>query len=65
MTQQLLKIPGEDKRAGVFEIMVCNNPISNLIRENKVFQIQNIMETSFQSGMITMEKALALSGYAN
>ena len=65
MTQQLLKIPGEEKRAGVFEIMVCNNPISNLIRENKVFQIQNIMETSLQSGMITMEKALALSGYEN
>jgi twitching motility protein PilT len=65
MTQQLIKVPGLTKRLGIFEIMICNNPVSNLIRENKVFQIQNVMETSMQSGMITMEKALAISGYAN
>lgn len=63
MSQQLFKVKGNKTRNGVFEIMVCNNPISNLIRENKVFQINNVMETSMQFGMITMKRALSLSGY--
>lgn len=65
MTQQLIKLKNDNKRQGIFEIMLCNNPISNLIRENKIFQIKNIMETSMQLGMITMEKALNVAGYEN
>lgn len=65
MTQQLVKPEGENRRKGIYEIMICNNPISNLIRENKIFQINNVMETSMKLGMITMDKALSLAGYDN
>ncbi len=56
VTQTLLKKKDETGRVGAFEIMVCNGPIKNLIRENKVHQIPNTMQTAGSSGMITMDK---------
>jgi twitching motility protein PilT len=38
--------------------MICNTAIKNLIRENKIFQIPNIMQTARAEGMITMENSL-------
>ncbi|MDD9798291.1 MAG: PilT/PilU family type 4a pilus ATPase [Alphaproteobacteria bacterium] len=57
MTQQLLKRKGGG-RIGAFEVMVCVPAIRNLIRENKIVQINTAMQTGSQSGMITMEKYL-------
>ena len=59
VTQQLLKTRDGAGRVGAYEVMVCNNAIQNLIRENKVFQINSIMQTAFAEGMMTMEKAVA------
>ena len=39
----------------VFEIMHVNNAISNLIREAKTHQIDNVIHTSAQEGMIGMD----------
>jgi len=41
-----------------FEIMVCNHAIRNLIRENKIFQIESIMQTARGEGMMTMDYAV-------
>ncbi len=42
------------------EIMLVNPAIRNLIRERKVYQIDLVIETSLQEGMITLNRSLAL-----
>lgn len=46
-------------RMPAVEIMIKNHAIENLIRENKSYQIDNVIETSFDQGMITMDKSLS------
>lgn len=58
ITQRLFKKLDGSGRVGAFEVMVCNTAIRNLIRENKVFQIPNIMQTARQDGMILMENSI-------
>ncbi len=41
------------------EIMIKNHAVENLIRENKSYQIDTVIETSMQEGMISLDKALA------
>lgn len=41
-----------------FEIMHVNNAISNLIREAKTHQIDNVIQTSAQEGMISMDSSI-------
>ncbi len=45
-------------RVAAVEIMLNNSAIANLIRENKVFQIDNIIQNSAGSGMMLMENHL-------
>lgn len=57
VSQQL--IPAVD--GGVvpaFEVMFFNNAIRNLIRESKIHQIDNIIATSQEEGMITMDNSI-------
>ena len=42
-----------------FELMIKNDAISNLIREGKAHMIDNVINTSAQFGMISMEKSIA------
>ncbi|MFH1648307.1 MAG: PilT/PilU family type 4a pilus ATPase [Patescibacteria group bacterium] len=42
-----------------FEIMVGTDAISNLIREGKAHMIDNVISTSAQLGMISLEKSMA------
>jgi twitching motility protein PilT len=46
-------------RVPAIEIMIKNHAVENLIRENKSYQIGNVIETGSQEGMITMDKSLA------
>ncbi len=55
LTQQLLK-RRDGGRIGAFEVMVCIPAVANLIRESKIVQIQTVMQTGQQFGMVTMEK---------
>ena len=55
MTQQLLKRKGGG-RVGCFEVMVNTPAVANLIREDKIVQIPNVMQTGAQHGMVTMGK---------
>ena len=58
LTQRLLKKANGPGRIAAFELMVCNTAIRNLIRENKIFQIPNIMQTARAEGMISMENSI-------
>jgi len=40
------------------EIMVTNSAIRNLIREKKIYQIDLVIETSIQEGMISLNRSL-------
>lgn len=58
ITQRLFKRNDGAGRVGAFEIMICNQAIRNLIRENKIFQIANVMQTSRAEGMLLMENSI-------
>ncbi len=45
-------------RVAAFEIMVVNDAIRNLIRESKTFQIDNVLQTSGDTGMVLIENYL-------
>lgn len=53
VTQQLL--PSRDAMIPAFEIMMCTHAISNLIREGKTHQIDNMIQTGGRYGMQTMD----------
>lgn len=42
-----------------YELLIANTAVRNLIRENKVHEIDIILETSSELGMITLNKSLA------
>lgn len=42
----------------VCEVLLCNNAISTLIRENKTHEIPAVIETSAKDGMISFNRAL-------
>ena len=42
----------------VCEVMLCNNAVSTLIRENKTHEIAAVIETSSKEGMISLSRAL-------
>lgn len=57
VSQQL--VPGVDgKMLPVFEIMNMNSAIKNMIRDNKNYQIDNVIQTSAAEGMISMDQSL-------
>lgn len=63
ISQQL--IPGIDgKMIPVFEIMICNQAIRTLVREGKTHQIDNVIASSRQVGMMSMDDSI-LSLYQN
>ncbi len=46
-------------RVPACEIMFMNSAIRNLIRERKIYQIDLVIETSLQDGMMTLNRSLA------
>ncbi len=58
ISQQLLPTADNKGRVGAFEIMLSTSAIRNLIREAKVHQMQNSIQTSRDMGMITMDTSL-------
>lgn len=46
-------------RIPAVEIMIKNHAVENLIRENKTYQIDSVIETSLKEGMISLDKSLA------
>lgn len=46
-------------RIPAMEIMMNNHAVENLIRENKAYQIDSVIETSLREGMVSLDKSLA------
>jgi len=65
VTQQLHKRVDQTGRVASFEVLVCNDAVRNLIRQDKLYEIANVLQTHKNSGMQTMQSAmhgLALEG---
>lgn len=45
-------------RVPACEVLIANNAVRNLIRENKIFQIDSVIDTSLNEGMISLERSL-------
>lgn len=42
-----------------YELLINNNAVSNLIRENRIHEIPSVVETGLEQGMIDMNRSLA------
>lgn len=58
VSQQLIAKDRQKGRVAAFEVMHNSVAIKNLIRENKTYQINSMMQTSKKIGMQTMDDAL-------
>ena len=58
VSQQLIAKDRTKGRVAAFEVMHNSVAIKNLIRENKTYQINSMMQTSKKMGMQTMDDAL-------
>lgn len=45
-------------RVPAYELLINNNAVSNLIREKRTHEIENIIETSSEHGMVDMNRSL-------
>lgn len=57
VAQTLLKKPDGGRRP-LSEIMICNNAVKNLIREDKIAQIYSVIQSGKMEGMRTFEQHL-------
>lgn len=57
VAQTLCKKIGKG-RVAALEILVVNSAVSNLIRENKIFQIESVLQTNTKQGMRTLNSSL-------
>jgi len=58
VAQRLLPSSDGNTRVPAIEILLNGSSVAPLIRDGKVFQLDNVIETSEQSGMILFEKYL-------
>lgn len=59
ISQKLVPLPSGGRKPAV-EILLSTPSVRNAVREKKTFQIDNIIQTSSDTGMISMEKSLVL-----
>jgi twitching motility protein PilT len=58
ISQQLVPRKGEKGLVGALEIMVNTSAVANLIRQGKLDQLENAMQSGRQAGMKTMDSSL-------
>jgi twitching motility protein PilT len=58
ISQQLIPRADGNGRVLAYEVLMANSAVRNLIRDNKAFQLNTVMQTGSNVGMITMEKSL-------
>lgn len=59
VTQQLVPRADGMGRCAAFEILLSNDAVANMIRENKCFQIGSVLQTSIKDGMCSLGYDLA------
>ena len=57
ISQRLIPTTTGDLTPAV-EILLVNNAVKSLIRENRIYQIDTVIETHFKDGMISMNRSL-------
>jgi len=60
ITQVLLKRIDRPGMVPATEVMICNSAVRNCIRENRVFEIPNILETNRGMGMCTLDNSIKM-----
>lgn len=46
-------------RLPAYELLLSNHAIRNTIRDNRIFEIPNVIQTSYQDGMMPLDRSLA------
>ena len=59
VASQRLITKSDNSLQAVFEILIANSAVQNLIREKKTYQIDNVIQTSTSDGMMLIETSLA------
>ena len=59
VTQTLIPLADHSGRCGAFEILIANDAVCNLIRENRCHQIGSILQTGAKDGMCSLNSYLA------
>jgi twitching motility protein PilT len=59
VSQKLLPAADETRRLPVLEVLLVNIAVSNLIREERVFQLRSVMQTGRNLGMCLFDDSLA------
>ena len=59
LAQDLLPSADRTRRVLAYELLVATPAVRNLIRENKVAQLENTMQVSAKDGMVLMDNCLA------
>lgn len=59
ITQTLVPTADGKGRVPAFEILLVNDAVSNLIREGKTFQINSVIQSNAQNGMVLLDNYLA------
>lgn len=57
VTQKLIKTLDNRRRVAA-EVLIANSAVKNGIRENKGYQIDNVIQTSSEIGMVSLERSL-------
>ncbi len=58
ISQQLLRTADQKSRVAALEIMINNSAVSNIIREGKTDQLDNIIQSGSMQGMQRMDTAI-------
>ena len=58
VSQRLVVRADGNGRVPVLEVLIVNKAISNLIRENKTFQIRSVLQTGASQGMCLLDSSL-------
>jgi twitching motility protein PilT len=59
ISQALLPLAAGKGRIAAFEIMIANPAVRNLIRDERTFELHNVMQLCSAEGMRTLDEALA------
>jgi twitching motility protein PilT len=59
ISQTLFKRQDQSGMVPAVEVMLCTPAVRNLIRENRAFEILNVIDTNRAMGMISLDNAIA------
>ncbi len=57
--QQLIRTSDNQGRVPAFEVLIVNDAVRNIIREDKLTQIDTVLQTNIKHGMMPMDYSLA------